>query len=340
VGYAPGAGDTVTIIDNDGADAVTGTFAGLAEGALLLVDGVGWRVSYTGGDGNDVTLSARLTPGAPTGLSVTAGNGSATVSWQAPSATGGESIASYTVTGAPSGSCTATAPATTCTITGLTNGTTYTFTVTATNAVGTSAASAQAAVAPRTVPSAPTGVEVVTGALRATVSWVASTDDGGRPITAYTVTAQPDGATCTTTATTCTITGLRNTKAYTFTVTATNEAGTSGASTASTAVRPYRKLKMTKPRARGVRITSRVRVTGAATITQTATTSAGKTACRKRTRAKRKRTYTVACTLNRATRNALKKRTQTLTVTTTVQTNKGATFQTTHKVRAKKTRRR
>jgi hypothetical protein len=51
-------GQHVTLIDNDGTDAVTGTFAGLAEGAALSLDGIVFTLSYHGGDGNDVTLEA------------------------------------------------------------------------------------------------------------------------------------------------------------------------------------------------------------------------------------------------------------------------------------------
>ena len=59
---APGAqikkGDTYTIVDNTGAGAINGTFSGLAEGAQLVVDGATFSISYVGGDGNDVVLTA------------------------------------------------------------------------------------------------------------------------------------------------------------------------------------------------------------------------------------------------------------------------------------------
>ena len=54
--------DVVVLVDNDGADAVTGTFDGLAEGATVTVDGRGFVLSYVGGDGNDVTLTRDATP--------------------------------------------------------------------------------------------------------------------------------------------------------------------------------------------------------------------------------------------------------------------------------------
>ena len=57
VGYVPGPGDTFVIVDNGGASPVSGQFTGLPEGATLTADGQTFRISYVGGDGNDVTLT-------------------------------------------------------------------------------------------------------------------------------------------------------------------------------------------------------------------------------------------------------------------------------------------
>ena len=64
-GFKPSAGQTYTIISNDGTDAVTGTFNGLAEGATFSVGGYVFKVTYKGGDGNDVVLSVVSVPSSP-----------------------------------------------------------------------------------------------------------------------------------------------------------------------------------------------------------------------------------------------------------------------------------
>ncbi len=56
--YVPQPGDVLTIIDNTGQSPITGTFANLAEGSTLTINGYTFRISYVGGTGNDVTLTA------------------------------------------------------------------------------------------------------------------------------------------------------------------------------------------------------------------------------------------------------------------------------------------
>ena len=52
------AGDAAVIINNDGTDPVVGTFAGLADGATVNINGEVFHIYYNGGDGNDVVLAA------------------------------------------------------------------------------------------------------------------------------------------------------------------------------------------------------------------------------------------------------------------------------------------
>ena len=196
--------------------------------------------------------AAPSAPAAPTGVSATATGTSATVTWTAP-ASGTSPIASYTVTpyigtvAQPATTVTGSPPATSATIAGLTNGTTYTFTVSATNAVGTGPASSPSnPVTPSvaTAPAAPAAPSATPGNASATVSWSAPAADGS-PIVSYTVTpyigtvAQPaTTVTGSPPATSATIAGLTNGTTYTFTVSATNAVGTGPASAPSGAVTP------------------------------------------------------------------------------------------------------
>jgi uncharacterized repeat protein (TIGR02543 family) len=85
-----------------------------------------------------------------------------------------------------------------------------------------------------TKPSAPSSVAATSNATaQSVVTWTAPSD-GGSTITSYTVTSS-GGQTCTTATTSCTVSTLLNSTAYTFTVTATNTNGTSAASTSASA---------------------------------------------------------------------------------------------------------
>ena len=103
-------------------------------------------------------------PGAPTITGVTVDDGQATVTFTPPASNGGATITKYTVTASP-GSITQDCASSPCTVTGLTNGTAYTFTVTATNSAGggdSSTASPSATPAPAAaatpVPTLPVGL--------------------------------------------------------------------------------------------------------------------------------------------------------------------------------------
>jgi titin len=229
------------------------TADGTSTGAVVASPGdtLQFAVTATNGVGTSApstvtTVLPDWTPLAPTGVSATAGDTTAAVSWTAPfSPPNAPAIASYIVTDGTGDTCTATAPATTCTVTGLTDGTAYSFTVAAISATGvTGAASAPVSVTPVTVPGVPTGVSAtatsVSGTPAAYVNYTAPASDGGSPITGYTVVVV-DQTTSTTTdvagsSSLATVTGLNATDSYTFSVYATNAVGNSAASTPVQAV--------------------------------------------------------------------------------------------------------
>jgi fibronectin type III domain protein len=182
-------------------------------------------VSEAGPDETGVVSATAPDP--PTGVVAVAGDTFVTVSWTAPANNGGSTITGYTVTTTPGNIVTPAGGATSVMVPGLANGTTYTFSVTATNAVGTSVASGAVMATPAGAPLAPTGVLATPGNMSATVTWTAP-DPNGSPITGYTVTVTSTLGTFTVPAsgTTAPVTSLTNGTLYTFTVTATNAVGT------------------------------------------------------------------------------------------------------------------
>lgn len=96
------------------------------------------------------------------------------------------------------------------------------------------------ATVPATAPGPPGDLVAHFANQKVNLSWTAPTYTGLSPITGYTVFASPGGAQCTTTTLHCGVSGLTNGRLYTFTVTATNAAGTSAAAvvSATPATRP------------------------------------------------------------------------------------------------------
>jgi uncharacterized repeat protein (TIGR01451 family) len=132
-------------------------------------------------------------------------------------------------------------------VTGLPLGTAVQFLVAASNTFGTSQFSiASAAFTPfvPTAPDAPTGVVATAGNKSAQVAWSAPANNGGLPITGYTVIAQLNGTTAVANmsasagTTGVNFTGLTNGSTYNFVVIATNAAGNSANSLPSNAVTP------------------------------------------------------------------------------------------------------
>ena len=234
---------------------------GSATSAVIsgLTNGVAYNfvlraVNASGASPNSVpsnTVTPATTPSAPTAVAATGANASATVTWTAPSSNGGVAITGYNVrvlngANAQVGALRpASAGATSLVVTGLTNGTAYHFTVTATNPLGTGTASASSNTVtpgvPATVPGAPTGATAVRGNASVTAGWTAPASNGGSAITGYRVqvlngaSQQVALASAGAAATTLVVGGLVNGTSYRLRVQAVNAVGSSAFS-AMTAV--------------------------------------------------------------------------------------------------------
>lgn len=177
-------------------------------------------------------------PGAPNIGPAIRGNSQASVSFSAPSYDGGSAITNYTVTSSPGGF-TASAASSPIAVTGLANGTIYSFTVKATNINGNGpSSSASNSVTPATIPSSPQNVIASRGNGQVSVSFSAPVSNGGSTITNYTVTASPGDYIGIGGASPVVVTGLSNGTSYSFTVTATNSVGTGPSSPSFSPVTP------------------------------------------------------------------------------------------------------
>jgi hypothetical protein len=177
-------------------------------------------------------------PDAPIDVSATAGNGQATISFTAPANNGGTDITSYTVTSSP-GNITVSGASSPITVTGLTNGTSYTFTVIATNSVGDSvASSSSSAVTPFTIPAAPTSLLLSSSTSSSVTITFTAGNNGGSTITNYKYSTN-NGTTYTVfspadTSSPVTISGLSSSTTYQIKLRAINAAGDGAESTALT----------------------------------------------------------------------------------------------------------
>lgn len=177
-----------------------------------------------------------VAPDAPTNLVATPSSTQVSLTWQAPVNTGNGAITDYVVQYKVGSSWVplvdGTSTNTFAIVTGLTNGTTYSFKVAAVNSAGQGAYSTSVDSVPATVPGAATSLAANKSGTSATLTWTAPSSTGGSAITDYRVqfklSSEPTWSTFTdsVTATTgATVTGLNSSATYDFQVTAKNAPG-------------------------------------------------------------------------------------------------------------------
>jgi hypothetical protein len=175
------------------------------------------------------------TPNMPVGLKVKPIDSAIVVSFAPPAIDGGNRITNYTVYVNDEEACTvAPAKVLTCTVSDLENGVPQAVRVVANNAVGSSASSSEVVVVPGRISSPVNDVEATRGISSLEVTWTDPFDDGGSPITGYTVTLTPGGKTCKTDSEVlqCEFTGLTVGTTYVAKVVAVNGVGVSPSSSA------------------------------------------------------------------------------------------------------------
>jgi large repetitive protein len=238
------SGSTVTV--TPGAD-TTGTISVVA--TVTDVPGRADRAVQV-----SITVTVIGHPGAPGAPSAKASNGTVVVSFS-PAAPNGAPVEYYTVyTNGTPHQCAASP----CTITGLTNGTSYSIYVTATNSVGPGHDSPTVTATPNAVPDQVTGLATTPGDTTVALSWQPATDRG-TPVTGYEVEVSPPPTggqeiTDVGVTTSHTFTGLTNGTQYTFMVLARNALGSAPWSLGVTATPFGKPLTMPAPTATGAAV--------------------------------------------------------------------------------------
>jgi titin len=239
-----------SLVANTGSASTVYVVSGLTNGSAYR-----FRVSAINSAGIGIASTiATATPSgtatAPRSLIATASDGQVALAWVAPSSTGGNPVTGYSIEVSSNGGTSWTtliadtaSTTTSYSATGLSNGTTYAFRVSAININGVGAVSSPASAAPFTTPGQVPAITTTAGNAQVLLSWTAPTTDGGGAISGYKIERSADsGATWSTltantnsAATNYTASALINGTVYSFRVSAVNGAGTGTASSSETA---------------------------------------------------------------------------------------------------------
>jgi len=230
---------SATVYESATYDTSPFTATGLTAGVSYQVRIAAANVIGQGEQDYSDSIPGAVSPGAPTALSGTAGDGTASLTWSAPASDGGASITGYVVEYTPAGGSAQTSGTGSASTSfqlnsgnsTITNAVAQSIRVAAVNAAGQGPYGSAVSVTPRTVPGAPTALAATSNADSSVpLSWSAPASNGGASITGYVVEWTPAGGSASTVSTgsastSYTKTGLTNGTAYGFRVAAVNPAG-------------------------------------------------------------------------------------------------------------------
>src|SRR5580704_14959350 len=185
----------------------------------------------------NATPTAPPPPAAPAGLQATAGNMQVSLTWTASTSATSYHVKRSTTTGGPYTQVSAPTAAN-LTDTGLTNGTTYYYVVSAVNTAGEGANSSQASatpIAPVAPPAAPTGLQATAGNAQVSLTWTSSAGATSYHVKRSTTSGGPYTQVAAPPATSDVDTGLNNGTTYYYVVSALNSAGESANSSPASA---------------------------------------------------------------------------------------------------------
>jgi YVTN family beta-propeller protein len=231
------------VVESVGASERSGAVAGLKDGTAYYVTVTAENAIGTGSASVPVSLMPAGPPSVAFGVVARPGDKSATVSWKPPASDEGSPITLYDVIAYIGSTAQKPVPVspskTSKTVSGLKNGTAYTFVVTATNKVGTSRSKPSATVTPATVPG-PAVLKGTAGDKSVSLTWRPPAPTGGAPIKGYDVYVGTSPTAISTkpanmsvigrSVTSYKVTGLKNGTAYYFILKAVNEMGVGASS--------------------------------------------------------------------------------------------------------------
>ena len=185
------SGTSATIAAQIGPDSTTSTLSSLSNGVQYWFSVSASNSAGAGPTSDSATCVIGSVPSAPTALGTTAGNGFITVTWGAPTSTGGISALSYHIWRSTTGTSTLIADLGTTvrsySDTSVVPGTTYQYTLTASNAKGVGPAVGPSNIVAATLPGAPATVAVNYDSTSVLISWTLPTFDGGIGLTGFQV---------------------------------------------------------------------------------------------------------------------------------------------------------